>query len=66
MRAYKGRVPERVLRQRQHEFVKLLAKGVDPASAAEQSGHPAHRALKTLSELGFVLTTLEPEEAQAA
>jgi hypothetical protein len=66
MRAYKGRVPERVLRKRQHEFVRLLAAGVDPAEAAERSGHPAHRALKTLSELGFKLTVLEPEEAQAA
>jgi hypothetical protein len=65
MSVYKGRVPERVLRQRQHEFVKLLARGVDPAEAARQSGHPAHRALKTLSELGFTLSVLEPEQQAA-
>ena len=61
MSAYKGRVPERVLRKRQHEFVKLLAQGVDPATASEQTGHPANRALETLRDLGFKLTVLEPE-----
>ena len=66
MSVYKGRVPERILRERQHEFVTLLARGVPPAEAAERSGHPANRALKTLSELGFTLTVLDPPEAQAA
>ena len=58
-------VRDHVRRKRQHEFVKALAQGVDPATAAEQSGHPAHRALQTLSELGFVLTVLEPEKKAA-
>jgi hypothetical protein len=66
MAAAVGRPRKRDIIKRRKDFIGLLAEGVDPAEAAERSGHPAEKALKTLSELGFVLTTLEPEEAQAA
>ena len=51
--------------RRRKEFVGLLAAGVDPLTAAQVSGHSAEKALKTLAELGFVLTVLEPEKIAA-
>jgi hypothetical protein len=64
--AYRGgRTPRREHVRRRKDFIRLLADGVDPVEAARRSGHPAEKALATLSELGFVLTTLEPERAAA-
>lgn len=60
-----GRPRKSEIERRRKNFVGLLASGVDPATAAEISRHPAERALKTLSELGFVLSVLEPEERAA-
>lgn len=60
-----GRPSKRVLRQRRMEFVGHLSRGVPPVEAARLSGHSAERALETLSELGFVLTTLAPDREAA-
>lgn len=60
-----GRPRNSEITRRRKEFIRLLADGVDPLTAAETSGHPAQKALATLSELGFVLTTLEPEKLAA-
>jgi hypothetical protein len=54
-----GRPRKSVANQRRIDFVKELARGTDPLTAARKSGHPAEKALATLSELGFQLTTLE-------
>lgn len=53
-----------LIRQRQ-EFIGHLTRGVSPEEAAELSGHSAARALKTLSELGFKLTSLEAMDKAA-
>lgn len=61
-----GRTPRRVHVERRKLFVQYLAQGMDPLEAAQKSRHPAEKALETLSGLGFVLTVLEPEHAEAA
>jgi hypothetical protein len=66
MAAAVGRPRKRDIIKRRKDFIGLLAEGVDPAEAAELSGHPAEKALRTLSELGFKLTVLEPAETEAA
>lgn len=66
MSARLGRTPRRVHVERRKEFIRLLDAGVDPLTAAERSGHPAAKALETLSGLGFRLTTLAPVEDRAA
>jgi hypothetical protein len=60
-----GRTPRHEHIRRRKDFVAELARGTDPLTAARRSGHPAEKALETLSELGFVLTTLEQEERAA-
>jgi hypothetical protein len=60
-----GRTPRREHIRRRKEFIRELGKGTDPLTAARKSGHPAEKALATLSELGFVLTVLEPEKRAA-
>jgi hypothetical protein len=55
-----GRPTRKVTRERRMKFVAELARGTDPLTAAKLSGHPAEKALETLSGLGFTLTVLEP------
>lgn len=56
-----GRPRNSEIVRRRKEFIRLLQAGVDPLTAARRSGHPAERALETLSGLGFTLAVLEPE-----
>jgi hypothetical protein len=60
-----GRPRTRDLERQERDFVKFLNNGVDPLRAAQLSGHSAERALKTLSELGFVLGAYIPQEQAA-
>jgi hypothetical protein len=64
--AYRGgRTPRREHVRRRKDFIRLLTDGVNPVEAARRSGHPAEKALATLSELGFTLSVLEPEQQAA-
>lgn len=60
-----GRTPEREHTRRRKAFIVRLAAGDDPITAAKRSGHPAEKALATLSELGFKLTSLEAMDKAA-
>ena len=60
-----ARLRDDVRDRRRKQFVVELARTNDPVEAARLSGHPAERALETLRDLGFVLTTLDPEKRAA-
>jgi hypothetical protein len=57
-------VRDDVRERRAQEFLAVFARTGDPVKAAEDSGHPALRALETLRDHGFILTA--PVEREAA
>jgi hypothetical protein len=57
-----GRTPQHEHKRRRQDFIKLIAQGVDPLTAAQESGQPADKALETLAEL-YKLRVVELEDA---
>lgn len=52
-------VRDKVRERRSQHFLAEFAKTGDPVEAAKTSGHPALRALETLRDHGFILTSLK-------